>query len=300
MTVVGGWVAVLIFLAVFVYGRGMTPVERPRYDITLVQEIRDSSETALPLLDIMIAGDFNADCTYVSRKEERKEISLFTDKRFEWLIGADLDTTVGDSDCSYDRFVVAGRNLKSAILPGTVGVYNFHKKHNLTAEEAKEVSDHYPIELSLQGREHTQVTEGKRVGLGLGFTESNQVDKDDIQKLYTSREDLEDIGFTVRRYKEENRNELYVVTKTCKNRLEVLLDLYSFRIANSRKSFENLITKEQLAMVEQFLISDYSDILKPPPHVNGLTTKVDDNFTVEIRCRISETKCELDIKRLIF
>lgn len=130
--------------------------------------------------------------------------------------------------------------------------------------------------------------------LGLGFTESNQVDKDDIQKLYTSREVLEEIGFTVRRYKEGNKNELYVITKTSTDTVGVLLDLYSFRRA--KNSFENMITDGQLAMVEHFI---NSDVLNPPSHVRGLSTKFDDNFKIEIRCSISETKCELGIKKLI-
>ena len=47
-------------------------------------------------------GDFNADCSYVTKGEMRK-LSLRSDKRFKWLIEDDVDTTVSGSHCAYDR-----------------------------------------------------------------------------------------------------------------------------------------------------------------------------------------------------
>ena len=47
-------------------------------------------------------GDFNADCDYVSEDEFNK-IPLWTDSRFKMLIPNDADSTVGDTDCAYDR-----------------------------------------------------------------------------------------------------------------------------------------------------------------------------------------------------
>ena len=51
----------------------------------------------------MLLGDFNADCSYLPKKN-RKNVRLLTDARFNWLIGDDRDTTVREStDCAYDR-----------------------------------------------------------------------------------------------------------------------------------------------------------------------------------------------------
>ena len=54
------------------------------------------------LQNIIISGDFNADCGYLPDKAWA-DISLRTNTHFTWLITDDVDTTVGTSSCSYDR-----------------------------------------------------------------------------------------------------------------------------------------------------------------------------------------------------
>ncbi|KAK3607620.1 hypothetical protein CHS0354_034671, partial [Potamilus streckersoni] len=57
--------------------------------------------------NIIIMGDFNMDCSYVSKAEIQMS-PLHTDTRFMWLIGENVDTTVRDTtDCTYDRSVNA-------------------------------------------------------------------------------------------------------------------------------------------------------------------------------------------------
>ena len=50
--------------------------------------------------NIIILGDFNADCSYVC-KSCWDRIELWTDPRFKWLVDGNADTTVGNSDCAY-------------------------------------------------------------------------------------------------------------------------------------------------------------------------------------------------------
>ena len=50
----------------------------------------------------MILGDFNADCSYVS-KTKMKSLDLLGEG-YHWLIEDHVDTTVGKSDCAYDRY----------------------------------------------------------------------------------------------------------------------------------------------------------------------------------------------------
>ena len=50
----------------------------------------------------MILGDLNADCTYVSQTNYRT-LDLVINTTFTWWIGNEVDTTTGNSDCSYDR-----------------------------------------------------------------------------------------------------------------------------------------------------------------------------------------------------
>jgi hypothetical protein len=53
--------------------------------------------------NLMIIGDLNADCNYVSRSKWR-HIPMKTDKSFKWLLGDEVDTTVKKTHCAYDRY----------------------------------------------------------------------------------------------------------------------------------------------------------------------------------------------------
>ena len=60
--------------------------------------------------DILIAGDLNSDCTYLQDQDHDK-ISLYNDHDFKWLIGDGVDTTTGNTECSYDRQVLIESKL---------------------------------------------------------------------------------------------------------------------------------------------------------------------------------------------
>ncbi|XP_033730171.1 deoxyribonuclease-1-like, partial [Pecten maximus] len=117
----------------------------------LVDVSKNTSDYWNGLKNILIAGDLNAGCSYVTTKE-MKIISLRKDKRYSWLIGDDVDTTTSGSDCAYDRFVASGDQLKAAIVPGSAREFKFEEEYNLSEKQMKEVSDHYPIELEIRGR----------------------------------------------------------------------------------------------------------------------------------------------------
>ena len=53
----------------------------------------------------IILGDFNADCSYLSKKRYNM-LELVTDSRFTWLLDTNVDTTTKNSDCAYDRWDV--------------------------------------------------------------------------------------------------------------------------------------------------------------------------------------------------
>ncbi|XP_061214148.1 deoxyribonuclease-1-like 2 [Neopsephotus bourkii] len=98
--------------------------------------------------NIMFLGDFNADCAYVQHSDW-SSIRLRTSDIFKWLLLDGTDTTVGKSDCAYDRIVVCGAKLKRSIVPNSAGIYNFQRAFQLEQEEALAVSDHYPVEVKL-------------------------------------------------------------------------------------------------------------------------------------------------------
>lgn len=85
--------------------------------------------------DVIIVGDLNADCSYCSNCEKHLYM-------MEWVFDTSHDTTVGPTDCTYDRIIVSSSfedNIES------VGVYRFDLDYGLSQEEALNVSDHYPI-----------------------------------------------------------------------------------------------------------------------------------------------------------
>ncbi|KAM6976973.1 deoxyribonuclease-1-like 1 [Aplochiton taeniatus] len=114
------------------------------YDVFLDIKSRWKTE------NVMFLGDFNADCGYVAKKN-RKHVRLISDPTFVWLIGDETDTTVREStNCAYDRIVVSGESLPSAIEPLSAMPFDFAKEYRLTEAQALEVSDHYPVEVQLK------------------------------------------------------------------------------------------------------------------------------------------------------
>uniref|UniRef100_A0A3P8TSV4 Deoxyribonuclease n=1 Tax=Amphiprion percula TaxID=161767 RepID=A0A3P8TSV4_AMPPE len=99
--------------------------------------------------DIVLLGDFNAGCSYVSGSDWQK-IQIFTDKSFHWLIPDDADTTVGHTECPYDRIVVTTDMMKG-VVPGSAKVYDYMTDLKLSHSLALAVSDHYPVEVTLAG-----------------------------------------------------------------------------------------------------------------------------------------------------
>uniref|UniRef100_A0A8C6VJ98 Deoxyribonuclease n=1 Tax=Naja naja TaxID=35670 RepID=A0A8C6VJ98_NAJNA len=84
--------------------------------------------------NIMFLGDFNADCSYVGKKDW-SSVRLRTSEVFKWLISDDTDTTVGNSDCAYDRIVVSGSKLRKWIVPKSAKVFDFQRAFKLSQEE---------------------------------------------------------------------------------------------------------------------------------------------------------------------
>ncbi|XP_058246292.1 deoxyribonuclease I-like 1-like isoform X1 [Hemibagrus wyckioides] len=104
--------------------------------------------------NVMLLGDLNADCGYITIKGLKK-LRLRNDPKFLWLIADEQDTTVRDkTHCAYDRIIVHGKTLISGIVPDSAQPFNFKSEFGLTEQEALEVSDHYPVEVDLKSSHH--------------------------------------------------------------------------------------------------------------------------------------------------
>ncbi|KAM9855354.1 deoxyribonuclease-1-like 1 isoform 2-T3 [Aulostomus maculatus] len=114
------------------------------YDV--LQHVRRMWKTE----NVMLLGDFNADCSYLAKKN-RKNVRLLTEENLYWLIPDDIDTTVRTStSCSYDRIVLHGKKFFGAVVPSSAKPFNFQLEYKLTEDEALDVSDHYPVEVLLR------------------------------------------------------------------------------------------------------------------------------------------------------
>ncbi|KAM6166865.1 deoxyribonuclease-1-like 2 isoform 2-T2 [Erethizon dorsatum] len=99
--------------------------------------------------DMLFLGDFNADCNYV-RAQDWAAIRLRSSEVFKWLIPDSADTTVGNSDCAYDRIVVCGAHLRRSLKPHSAAVHDFQKEFGLDQDQALSISDHFPVEVTLK------------------------------------------------------------------------------------------------------------------------------------------------------
>ncbi|KAG8129869.1 hypothetical protein E2320_016543 [Naja naja] len=106
--------------------------------------------------NVMVLGDLNAGGAYIPMSAWAR-IRLRNHPAFHWLISDEEDTTVSHCTCcSYDRIIVHGEELLSAVVPGSAKPYNFTRALGLSEEEALEISDHYPVEVELKLAPKTQ------------------------------------------------------------------------------------------------------------------------------------------------
>lgn len=108
----------------------------------VVSDLEDRFNTT----NIIIIGDLNADCSYIS-SIKLNELYLRRDKNYTWHINDDMDTTVGKTDCSYDR-IISYKKISDLVYDANI--YYFDKDLNLSYEDTKKVSDHYPVEFKLK------------------------------------------------------------------------------------------------------------------------------------------------------
>jgi endonuclease/exonuclease/phosphatase family metal-dependent hydrolase len=107
---------------------------------------------------MLLGGDLNADCSYVSQSSFEKIRLYNRSSEFDWYIGDDDDTTLATSSCAYDRFVAAGRELRDRVVFNSTFVVHFDRMYELNETTAKKVSDHYPIEIQLSMLRATNVS----------------------------------------------------------------------------------------------------------------------------------------------
>lgn len=116
------------------WGTNVSPTPRtapgPRKRALGQPQLRQTGSNPGCLQDILFLGDFNADCSYV-REQDWASIRLRSSEVFKWLIPDSADTTVGNSDCAYDRIVVCGAHLRRSLKPQSAAVHDFQEEFGL-------------------------------------------------------------------------------------------------------------------------------------------------------------------------
>lgn len=127
-----------------------------------LQKVRDSVSRKLRTSNIILMGDMNADCNFF-RESKWQEVPMRMSSNYLWPICDDTDTTVKSTHCAYDRFIIGGKTLRKAYIPGYAKAYRFDDAFSLSQEEALKVSDHYPVEISFKEDCAATRTEGGNI-----------------------------------------------------------------------------------------------------------------------------------------
>ena len=108
-------------------------------EIEALEAVFNWSAIRFPLEDdVLIVGDYNADCSYADEEEELDQLEV-SSQNYTWVIPDWADTNLASSDCTYDRMVFSGD------LDDTYdGRWGVHMAFNDTA-----ISDHWPIWMEL-------------------------------------------------------------------------------------------------------------------------------------------------------
>lgn len=91
--------------------------------------------------DIIVLGDFNADCSYF---DENINTGLRA-SNYYWIVSDDADTTTKlTTTCTYDRIVIRS-DYTLEDYANNWGVFDFKTPYGLSQEQTESVSDHYPV-----------------------------------------------------------------------------------------------------------------------------------------------------------
>ena len=100
--------------------------------------------------EIIVLGDFNADCRYLNTRE-RESSSLFIDDQLTSWITDEFDTTTRSTDCAYDRILTTSGATEMTV---DAGVFRYDEVFGYDEALTISVSDHYPVWITLEIEAH--------------------------------------------------------------------------------------------------------------------------------------------------
>ena len=218
------------FIASFVHKETSTSImaigvhaspERAVGEISMLATVYTDASARFKNTNAIIMGDFNADCSYVLKSEWKcardanckdTVINLWNPAKFRWWISDDADTTSSATDCAYDRIVSAGDLWDKVVVPDSVSVFDFGSWLGLSTDDAKKLSDHYPVEMLLEFGAPRKIsyssemgicalTTGRKGGVLKGFQS-----KKECEKLCTDDASCKAFGIVESRHTSNNQD----------------------------------------------------------------------------------------------
>jgi endonuclease/exonuclease/phosphatase family metal-dependent hydrolase len=99
--------------------------------------VTDSTEQ-----DVILLGDFNADCTYFNENDDRHPLR---NTAFHWVIGNEAETAVR-TGCSYDRIILLDGTFEHEYVANSAQVFRYDGAFGIRSRTTvRNVSDHFPV-----------------------------------------------------------------------------------------------------------------------------------------------------------
>ena len=116
-------------------------------ELAYLDEVKADMTARLAEEDLLLMGDFNAGCSYLT-PTEMATLPIATDPTVTWQIPDSADTTTSTTVCPYDR-ILTTESAAAQVVAGSAAIYTFDVPLNLSPTLTKQVSDHYPVEILL-------------------------------------------------------------------------------------------------------------------------------------------------------
>jgi len=117
----------------------------------LEQNVENPTVDNKPTLDtdhpILIVGDFNADCSYISVTRQKQLHTVYYPD-FTWMINNEVKTNTRQT-CTYDRILINGKKFVNAIVANSNTTVDYAKMFDMTMEQALAISDHIPVKFDI-------------------------------------------------------------------------------------------------------------------------------------------------------
>lgn len=219
--------------------------------------------------DVLILGDFNAGCDYVTSNDWANIRLRSQGSRFKWLITDHVDTTVKGTTCPYDRIVVSGSSLQNVVYSGSAEPYYFDEELGLTDQTLiEDISDHYPVEVRLRGAVAPGVLAATTPNIAIGVSFNTTASA--IASITGNLECDQDL--VLYRWKVDN--------------LETAKDSIS-SFASDKSA---LVPPEAVSVLAYKL--DEGAMADPTLYGDGLSSP---EYTITLLCSVSQASCSLSV-----